>query len=85
MSVKRNRGGRAGTLGIGHSPAALSYRGTGGLADHFYLAELNDLHQVVRRASPTYSTQLEGVLAWARRRDRKLRLVREITVREVIA
>lgn len=64
---------------------ATPYRGAIGLGDRFYLAELDDLHQVVRRASPIYSTQIEAVIAWTRRRDRRLRLVREITVREVIA
>ncbi len=67
------------------STPLIQYRGAAGLGDKFYLAELDDLNRVVRRASPIYSYLDLAIIAWARRHDRSLRLVREIVVREIVA
>lgn len=66
-------------------PQPPPYRGAAGLGDKFYLAEVDELNRVTRKASPVFSTEIEGVMAWSSRRDRSLRLVREITVREILA
>lgn len=60
------------------------YRGTAGLRVRYYLAELDELNRVVRRASPFYTREGDGVLAFVQREDRSLRLVREFIVREVV-
>jgi len=61
------------------------YRGAAGLRDRFYLAVTDDDHQVIRRVSCYYDDQVSAVIAWSSRRDRRVRLVREICVREIVA
>lgn len=61
------------------------YRGAAGLRDRFYLAELDEDQQVIRRVSPYYGDQVSAVIAWSSRRDRRTRLVREISIREIVA
>jgi hypothetical protein len=61
------------------------YRGAAGFREHFYLAELDEDHQVVRRVGPTYTDAGQALIAYAHRADPRLRLVREITVREIAA
>jgi hypothetical protein len=65
-------------------PSSL-YRGTAGLREVYFLAELDADYQVIARVGPTYHHAAEALIAYARRTDPKLRLVREIIVREVAA
>lgn len=65
-------------------PRAAPYRGTSGATERYYLAELDEMHRVIRQASPTYGTQVEALMAWAKRRERGLRLVKESLFVEVV-
>lgn len=56
------------------------YRGAAGYRERFFIAELDENHQVVKRLSAAFDTQIEGMAAWMRRQVRSARLVREITL-----
>lgn len=77
--------GRTRQLRPRRATPASPYRGAGGFSETYFLAELDRDQQVIRREPGNYRTQLEALLAWTKCRDRRLRLVRDVVFREVVA